>query len=460
MESMDRSLSDLNVPFICLVEEPLSAHSNSSSNSKYGDSNGSNSNGAGVRSTSGESDIHPTVAALLKFFTALPPNKNPDLNVSASGAKSRASSGGIFALFTDDTYHPLSLFLRTSLVAQLPQMPLFCFDSESIVPPTARHSRPINTTNPTTASSGIRREDEREEFDVLFDIWSAKAKKEDWKFGSRIFTAVPVGSSESRHNRLVSESYNNLVNHLCTLSSCSNSRLSNTHPTICVDLAVVRYITSLESVERILCIQPQHVSPTEETTNIRLITAGFVAGTFSPRRALTESGHGIKSVERAAVLSTKTDSEVSHGELVRGVIKAESSADNGAAVRSYLIEADESRHSCFRVMKSGALSVTRLAVFNNGTIDSTSSSTARGVRRGAWSHEIASVSLRPTTCVKWVVPWLQLLSSKASAILQRPHNLKVRSVGSATKVSVLIFFSCISYCPRNMSSYTSNQVHG
>lgn len=450
MESMDRSLRDLNVPFICLLEEPTSTPCNSSSNCTYGHVDSNNSSGAGVRFATGESDFHPTVAALLKFLTSLPATTNPDTNLSTSGAK----SAGIFSLFTDDTYHPLSLFLRTSLVAQLPQMPIFCFDSESIVPPTAQHLKPIKTVNPTTSSRELFREDEREEFERLFNLWSEKAKVEDWRFGSRFLKAVPTGSTESRYGKHLCESRSNLESHLCSLSSCSDSSLKNTRTIKCVDLAVVRYIISLESVKKILSFPPEQSNTAEETMDTRVIIAGFLTGTVSPRRALLENDHGIKNAERVAMLNTKINSEISPGDLVGGEQKAENSAGVTAAVRSYLIEADQSRYSCFKEMKRGTLSVTRLVVFNNDAIASTSSSRL-GASKGAWSSESTSVSLKPSSSVKWVIPWLQLLSPEASAILQRPNNFKVRLVRTAPYLST--FFSTpISCCLRNILSCASN----
>lgn len=485
IESMERSLRELCVPFICLLGGPtgkLSCNSKSNSNSscqggssgtgsRYRDSNNLNISSGDERFTDREIEIeiHPTVKALMEFFTSLSTNiigSSTEMKMETSSSEgSNNVCCGVFALFTDDTYHPLSLFLRNSLVAQLPQMPMFCFDSESIVPPTAtRDPRPPSREEPASTNPSAFKQQQRDpvlnDFEELFYRWSKNMKDEDWKFGSRspVPSTVLISSesSESLDGTQVSRGQSSQ----CNTASGSRVRFECSN-CAAVNFATLRYLLSLDLIKTILNISPQTLdTATKASCSYRthLTIARLLAGTTSPRRALSDLiSRGQDSVsERAARERTGTqDRYFSTADAASNLLSEDdkpmtSSTTHeavAAAVRRYLIEADLSRYSCFKEMKSGTLSVKRVVAYDHDTIATMSSSSPQLIASaGGVMSVIAPTSLIPSSSVKWVVPWLQLLSPEASSLLRMPNKMVNVKTQSSTSINLAIHDTPVQPC--------------
>ena len=162
LESLSRSLGGLKIPLVCLTEgsAPISKPMRSMNKDKGdGKGKGKDSDGPHSRcpststsSTNKESnaELHPTVSVLVDFFCSLTSSSSvrPSRSDVADGRPANnqplaaeeileKEKCGVFALFTDDTHLPLSAHITASLVARLPQLPVFCMDSNSMIPPSA-----------------------------------------------------------------------------------------------------------------------------------------------------------------------------------------------------------------------------------------------------------------------------------------------------------------------------------
>ena len=107
----------MNIPFVCLLEQSSDALTENSSSASMNNSSSRNS----MMGTE-EVAVHSTVTALTTFLTSIPSDKfvshmNMSNNSSNNNGNSSNSNNtvnmkngknnGVFALFTDDTHHPL-----------------------------------------------------------------------------------------------------------------------------------------------------------------------------------------------------------------------------------------------------------------------------------------------------------------------------------------------------------------
>lgn len=491
----------MNIPFICLLEQPSNTLSLSENNS---------GNSSSVRLTmmgTEEVAVRPTVTALTTFLTSIPSDKfvshmnmsnnsssnndnssNSNNTVNMKNGKNNEKNNSVFALFTDDTHHPLQLSQRASLVSLLPQLPIFCLDSDSIVPPTVAYECPsLYQTDVTLSTSHSNSHSAVSEYEILFNEWSERLSAQDWKFGSRVRAlqsessalqetvrtdgTVRAGSDIISTVQRSTASKDAIDNN----SSNSNSDISQLINSVNgVNWSIIRHVLSTHVVDDILKTRFSHTDSADSTDSIadrcETVIAGFMGGTLSPRQILTD----IMSQDN---VNGSVSGNVNHQSDSKNISNDSGKYDDSSLylsdIRSYLLDADITRYSCYKAIKTGLLCVSCVNVYNNtpvpmsaplltsistttlsmtsttiATANTTANETINGSTNrntngnndreeggrdkyspGGYSPAISNGgilnSLIPSSCMKWVVPWLQLLSSNAISSLKKPNKMEV-----------------------------------
>jgi hypothetical protein len=447
LEALERVMRELLVPFVCLVENTtanttatpigtaaapvtsskLSSHGNSS---KISDSSSKrttlSTRDMTINSTSGSgtdcaSAVHPTVSVLADFIcsplwgdrdivksidlkvnpSSLPVDptvrigtgreKDRDRDRAVSAIDSRKDEEcWVFAMFTDDTSLPLSVHLTNALVAQLPQLPLFCLVSDSILLPVdvlphiASPNKPCPPTSPCRAADS----DFSEAFKDAFIASLSSIRLQNWDFGSAYSSAMNVNVDIALHqDRQQAE--------LLGSVSCNNCVRGNNR----VDWVCVREILSHPAVAGVLSVGHTYLPQSAEVFSPpdagKVMVAGLVGGTLSYRKA-------------ACDVFPDPFSQV-----------AISDADCFGIVRNFLFEADLVRCNCHRAITDGTLSVSGIKVQSPQPIP------GLPVAQGGAAGSNGTVGVKQPTSVKWVVPWLCLFSAAARSALKRPNISQV-----------------------------------
>lgn len=466
LESLERALRELLVPLVCLVENSATAaataaitighsgltkHGSSSKNSNLS-SISSNHTALSTRdmtikcSSVSAADcaavVHPTVSVLADFicsnplgdgdaihsfdtevhpFSSLPVAPAPTAGAGTRPGTGREMDGNrygdrlgseiclrkgedcwVFAMFTDDTNLPLSLYLRDTLVTLLPQLPLFCLVSDSIVLPALTLPHIAHPDKPCPLTSPYRSADSdfSVEYRDLFLLTLDSIRLQKWDFGRAFSSAVGAGIGDD-----IGIDIDNAVHQERQQAELLGKRSFNSciHGGNRVDWVTVRGIFNLPNVGRILNAgythHPQSTEVVQPPDVCRITIAGLIGGTISFRQAACDSF--------PSPLKQDSSDTVCLG-----------------AVRSFLLEADLVRCSCYRAITDGTLALSGIKVQSpqpapGGFIGRQSALTASACS-GA-----GGVTVKQLTCVKWVVPWLCALSAAARSALKRPNIQQV-----------------------------------
>ena len=521
LETLSRSLRGLKIPLVCLTEgsSPMPMHPRNRIRGKNRDQdegkdkdkeqNQANSSrtGTSTNSTNGNSarkessaELHPTVSVLVDFFCSLPSsvhagrpdivNDRPTNSKSAVAAEETLEKGkcGVFALFTDDAHHPMSVHVTASLVARLPQLPVFCMDSNSVIPPSAAVGHYPGQFDPlaeildplkgdregTVASEDIMR---------TFKSHCDAAAVQCWNFGSKILTTAldgcvgGQGSAQYQARFFQEFSFSGIQDNEEWIDWATVKGLLGSPRCVHILAACESHMTKKKtSTQNEDCSAMKRcIGGVEEEDDV--LIAGLMLGTVSPRKAILRVFPALKGREEcgAAERGVEGLSGCHHEAQVtpanangsgdvngnrggsysssnscdgtgngRGVVSGKEdgskSCDESSmeALKYYLLQSDMLRCCCYSALKDGLLTVERVPVhatavaataprvaphnaFRKGQDDS-----SRNTHRASSSSSSSSSS----GSSKWTVPWLRLLSPRATTALRKANTTQVSCKGS------------------------------
>ena len=458
-------------------------------------------------------ELHPTVSVLLDFFCSLPSlhtgrpdtvNGRPTNSKPAVAAEetSERRKCGVFALFTDDAHHPMSVHVTASLVARLPQLPVFCMDSNSIIPPSAAVGHYPGQFDPLAEILDPLKGDGEgtvasEDIMPSFRSHCDAAAVQCWNFGSKILTTALddcVGGQGSAQHQA------------CFFRDFSFSGIQGNQEWM--DWATVKDLLGSPHCVHILAACESHmtkkktVTPNQDCSAIKrciegaeddVMIAGLMLGTVSPRKAVLrvfpalkgnkECGVTVRGVEgltgcheEAGVIpanSNGSGNSSGGGSSSNSSSKSGHDGGNGSgradgrkahdessieALKYYLLQSDVLRYCCYSALKDGLLTVERVPVhatavaataprvaphnaFRKGQDDSTRNTHRGGSNGKAGSSSSSSSSSNNSSsgASKWTVPWLRLLSPRDTSALRKANTAQVSIEGSWVKDRILFF---------------------
>jgi hypothetical protein len=334
------------------------------------------------------SAVHPTVSALTGFVCSPPWGRRDGITLTD---QRKDEECWVFAMFTDDTNLPLSVYLRDALLTQLPQLPLFCLVSDCIVLPADALPYISPPDKPCPPSShGISADHEfSDAYRDLFIATLDSIRLQKWDFGRTFSSALDANTIS--HQKSQSEELSGSLSY--------NSRVNGGNR---VDWVSVREILDLPNVARILSVGHTHVHQSRDTfrplDSCKAMIAGLIGGTVSFRQAACDSFPNP--------LRQPDGSDV----------------DALSAVRNFLLEADLVRCSCYKAVTDGTLSLSGITVQSPQPLpDHTVLPVAQGGPAASASSSTGGAIVKQPTCMKWVVPWLCALSGAARSALKRPN---------------------------------------
>ena len=500
LESLSRSIKGLKVPLVCLTEgsAPMSKPMNENKGDGKGkdkDSDGSHNSSCRSTSTSStkkesNSELHPTVSVLVDFFCSLPSSSSSSVHPSRSDvAGGRPANNqplaaeeiiekekcGVFALFTDDTHHPLSAHITASLVARLPQLPVFCMDSNSIIPSSAApdhfpgqldtlaavldplegvDSKGSSASASTSTSTSTSSATALEELMRIFKSHCEVAATQCWDFGSNSVIAAPddsvIGQDSPLHQALFYEEFS------FSGVQCGDEQW--------MAWATVQDLLKSPQSQSVLAACESHThSENMSSVPVRgrcvngegddVTIAQLMMGTLSPRKAVSSmlsAPWGCEERDAAEQgvkdLSSCDNDAKAHIGPSSGDASGDDDKSKGCdssridAVRHYLVQSDMLRYCCYRALKDGLLPVERVPAH----ITAIAAPAPRTAPHNAFrkiqednmgnghrceSNGSSSSSSSRSGLSKWVIPWFRLLSPKAASALRKANAPKVSRKG-------------------------------
>ena len=494
LESLSRSLRGLKIPLVCLTEGSAPVPMHPRNKNRDGDQDEATSsrtatstNSTNSNSTRKESraELHPTVSVLVDFFCSLPSSAHTGRSDTVNGRPTNSKSDvaaeetlerrkcGVFALFTDDAHHPMSVHVTASLVARLPQLPVFCMDSNSVIPPSSAVGHypgqfdpvaeildpPKGERGDTVASEDIMR---------TFKSHCDAAAVQYWNFGSKILTTAlddcvggqGIGQGSAQYQA-------------CFFQEFSFSGIQGNEEWM--DWATVKDLLGSPHCTHILAACESHMTKKRKGTQNQgcsamkrckegveedddVIIAGLMLGTVSPRKAILRVFPSLKGREECGAAVRGVDDPSDEAQVMPANANGSGDEDGSKAcdessveaLKYYLLQSDMLRYCCYSAMKDGLLTVERVPVhatavaataprvaphnaFRKGQDDGTRNTHRAGSNGKNSSGSSSSSSSSSSGASKWTVPWLRLLSPRATSALRKANNAQVSCKGSWVK---------------------------